>query len=255
MSGSLAPGDQLLSEPGLAVQHNMSRVTIRRALDGLARDGLIKRQPGAGTFVCRKVQNPVMKADLTNMLSHLAAMGAATKVKLLDFGYGVPPSIVRDALKLEPLERVQHSLRLRFRDNVPFSYLTTYVPERIGITYTEHDLSTTPLLSLLERSGVVLAKADQMISATLAGPETASALQVKMGSPLVSLTRIVTGADGRGVEYLSAQYRPDMHHFHMELTRAGDGSERHWQTNEITPENATSKLTIRRGTIRGRRRG
>ena len=51
VSGSLRAGDRLPSEPALAQRHRLSRVTIRRALEGLERDGLIDRVPGAGTFV------------------------------------------------------------------------------------------------------------------------------------------------------------------------------------------------------------
>jgi GntR family transcriptional regulator len=229
-SGALAPGERLPSEPSLAAAHGLSRVTIRRALQGLSRDGLITRQPGAGTFVAdaRGAQAP-MVADLSNMLAHLAAMGSATQVRLLSFGYGVPPAPIAEALRLEPGERTQNAVRVRLLDGAPFSYLVTHVPERIGSTYTEADLACRPLLELLERSGVVADKADQTISATLAGPDTAEALGVEIGSALVSLVRVVRDADGRGVEHLSALYRPDMHAFHMELTRTGDVSNRHWR--------------------------
>lgn len=234
-SGAFMPGQRLPSEPDLAETHSLSRVTIRRALDGLARDGLITRQPGAGTFVRNLDAKPAIVADLSNMLAHLVAMGHATRVRILGFTYGAAPSQVASALQLGPGERTQHSLRVRYVEDVPFSYLSTHVPERIGLTYTEDDLATTPLLVLLERSGVIAASADQTISATLAGPAAAAALDVQIGSALLSLTRVVTGQDGRGVEYLSALYRPDMHSFHMELTRISDGSDRIWRPKSGIP--------------------
>ena len=228
-SGALPSGHRLPSEPTLAATHGLSRVTIRRALDGLSRDGLISRQPGAGTFVTRTGSGPLVVADLSNMLAHLAVMGRSTRVKLLSFAYVSPPAAIATALKLRANERTQHSLRVRYLDGTPFSYLSTHVPECIGTTYSEADLATTPLLELLERSGVVAGKADQTISATLAGPDAAKALNVEIGSPLISLTRVVLGADGRGIEHLAALYRPDMHAFHMELQRTGRGADRHWQ--------------------------
>lgn len=228
-SGAFRPGHRLPSEPALAASHGLSRVTIRRALDGLARDGLISRQPGAGTFVSDAAARPPVVSDLSNMLAHLAAMGRATRVRLLHFSYVEPPPAIAAALKLEPGERTQHALRVRYLDDAPFSYLSTHVPERIGATYSENDLANRPLLELLERSGVVAEKAGQTISATLAGPETAAALDVEIGSALIALTRVVMGADGRGVEHLSALYRPDRHAFHMEMMRAGDDANRHWR--------------------------
>ncbi|MEJ1158968.1 GntR family transcriptional regulator [Prosthecomicrobium sp. N25] len=255
LSGALAPGERLPGEPSLAAAHGLSRVTVRRALDGLARDGLVTRLPGTGTFVSEPPGRPKVVADLANMFAHLVAMGRATKVKLLSFSYVVPPPAVAAQLHLAPGERTQASLRVRYYEDVPFSYLSTHVPERIGVTYSEADLANRPLLELLERSGVVAARAEQTISATLAGPESAAALGVELGSPLISLTRIVLDQEGRGVEHLSALYRPDQHAFHMELVRAGDGLDRHWRPTTGAPSpaanvNATGSAPAQRPKVR-----
>jgi GntR family transcriptional regulator len=228
LKGTLSPGHRLPSEPQLAMQHRLSRVTIRRALDGLEQDGLIRRQPGAGTFVLDARPRKGVVGDLSNMLAHLVAMGRATRANLLSFGYMPAPQAVAAGLRLAEGERVQHSIRVRYIDDTPFSHLTTYVPERIGSTYSEADLASTPLLTLLERSGVVADRASQTVTATLAGPEIAELLQVEIGSPLLSMTRVVFDDQGRGVEYLQALYRPDLHSFQMEMTRTGIGAERRW---------------------------
>lgn len=228
LSGALPPGHRLPSEPSLATQHSLSRVTIRRALDGLARDGLIRRQPGSGTFVLDTSPRKSVVGDLSNMLAHLAAMGRASTVKLLAFRYATPPLPVAEALKLRDGEKAQHSVRVRFVDGTPFSHLTTYVPDRIGRHYSETELAATPLLELLERAGIKAERASQSISATLAGPEIAASLEVEIGSPLLAMTRVVYDAEGRGVEYLAALYRPDQYAFQMELTRTGLGPDRQW---------------------------
>jgi GntR family transcriptional regulator len=174
---------------------------------------------------------------------------------------------VASALQLGAGEQTQHSLRVRYLDEAPFSLLSTYVPEYIGVTYSESDLVSTPLLELLERSGVGAAKAHQTISATLASPDAADALGVEIGSPLLSLTRVVLSADGHGIEYLSALYRPDRHAFRMEMVRTGRGAERRWQPTVATPTTTVTsakpkaasrslrqKPAADRHTPRGRRR-
>ncbi len=249
-SGALQPGHRLPSEPRLAAAHRLSRITIRRALDGLARDGLISRKPGTGTFVRDTAVASAVVSDLSNMLVHLAAMGRATRVKLLAFSYGAPPPSIAEALKLGPGEATQHALRVRYLDGTPFSYLATHVPQAIGRTYARKDLAVTPLLKLLERSGVVASTACQTISATLAGPEAAAALNVAIGSPLLSLVRIVLDRDGNGIEHLTALYRPDMHAFRMEMLRTGQGRDRHWRPTIDTDV----KPIGRRSATSGRRR-
>jgi GntR family transcriptional regulator len=222
-SGALTPGARLPGEPALAAEHGVSRMTARRALDRLACEGLVQRRPGAGTFVrgADDGRGSVVRvtADLADVFAHLKAMGRAIGVRLVSFAYGAPPDAVAAALGLAPGERAQRSVRVRSIDGAPFSWLTTHVPERIGVTYTEVDLAATPLLELLERSGVVAARASQAVGATLAGPEAAEALRVEIGAPLLSLTRVVYDAAGSGVEHLHALYRPDGFSFQMDLLR------------------------------------
>ncbi|MFC5353793.1 GntR family transcriptional regulator [Azospirillum himalayense] len=228
VAGDLPPGGRLPGEPALAAEHAVSRVTVRRALDLLEKEGLVQRKPGSGTFVHdSRAVRPIV-ADLPNVLSHLIDMGRSTDVKLLSFSYVAPPEAIAESLGLKPGERVQRSVRVRLIDGEPFSYLTTHVPEWLGLTYSEAELAARPLLELIERSGVKTERATQAINATLAGPEPAAALDLEIGSPLLTLTRIVHDPSGRGVEHLHALYRPDRYAFHMDLVRIGDDGERRW---------------------------
>jgi len=228
VSGEDRPQSRLPSEPTLAAQYGVSRVTVRRALDQLANDGLIERRAGSGTFVRGGGTSMPVVADLSNVLTHLVEMGRRTDVKLLSFGYVAPSTLMADTLGLAPGERVQRSVRVRLIDGQPFSHLTTYVPERIGISYSEADLASTPLLELLERSGVVAERASQSIGATLAGPDVAQALDLEIGAALLSMTRVVYDPFGRGIEHLQALYRPDRYSFNMDLARTGGDGARRW---------------------------
>jgi GntR family transcriptional regulator len=236
VGGEIAPGVRLPGELALAAEHGVSRVTIRRALDLLAGEGLIDRRPGSGTFVRAVATARPITADLSNVLSHLVQMGRQTGVRLLSFTYAVPPVAVAQALGLAPGERTQRSVRVRLIDGAPFSYLVTHVPERIGVTYSEADLAATPLLSLLERAGTTVERASQTIGATLAGPEVAEALGLEVGAPLLSLTRVVIDRAGGGVEHLHALYRPDRYSFQLDLVRTGAAGDRRWNPLPKRPE-------------------
>ena len=220
----------LPGEQALAVQHGVSRVTIRRALAELEREGLITRRHGAGTFALGKAIAKPIIADFSDVLAHLIAMGRETAVKLLEFGYQNPPAAIAQALKLHPGEKTQYSVRVRLIDGLPFVHLTTHVPEKIGVTYTEADLASRPLMALLERSGVRVDRATQEITAVLASPDVAAALHVDVGSALIGMRRTVFAPDGSGVEHINALYRPDRYTLSMELVRTGDNRERRWAT-------------------------
>ena len=69
----------------------------------------------------------------------------------------------------------------------------------------------------------------QTVTATLATPDVAEALGLAVGAPLLALKRVVRDSSGRGVEHLSALYRPDMFRLEMTLSRVGAGDARHWE--------------------------
>ncbi len=230
LGGRFPAGAALPGELRLAEMHGVSRVTIRRALDALEGDGLIERRAGSGTMVRSPGSQPAqIIADFTTLMPQLRRMGDETTARLLAFSYGAPPPHVAEALHLGDGARVQRAVRLRLSSDQPFSHLTTHVPEEVAQGYSEADLATTPLFRLMERSGVEVDHARQTVSAALATPDVAEALDVSVGVALIALTRVVYDTAGNGVEHLSALYRPDRFRLEMVLNRVGDADTRHWE--------------------------
>jgi len=229
-SGSHPPGTPLPGELKLAETHGVSRVTIRRALDALVSDGLIERRAGSGTVTRQPPAMPQqIRADFATLMPQIRQMGEETTARLLSFSYATPPALVAEALRLAADVRVQNAVRLRLARGLPFSYLTTYVPEDIASAYSEADLAAAPLLRLLERSGLRIDHAQQSVSAVLAAPEVAEALETEVGAALIALTRVVYDETGRGIEYLSALYRPDRFRLEMTLNRVDAEDAPLWQ--------------------------
>jgi len=233
-SGWLQAGARLPSEPELASSYGVSRVTVRKALGNLEREGLIDRRPGAGTFVTQaRAQQPI-SADLADLMANIVALGQTTKARLVSFGYEPPPARVAQTLGLASGDKAQRSIRVRSLNAEPFSHLTTWVPEAIGVRYNEADLGSTPLLTLLARSGVEVARAVQSISATRADPQVAGALNLEVGSPLLAVRRLLRDHDGRGVEYLEALYRPDRYELTLDMVRGPGAADGRWRLAPAT---------------------
>src|SRR3954462_10330977 len=87
LSNALAPGARLPTEVDLARFHQVSRVTVRRALAELARERLIERRRASGTRVTYRRPSKPMTADIANVLATLAEMGQRTTSRLLSFRY------------------------------------------------------------------------------------------------------------------------------------------------------------------------
>jgi GntR family transcriptional regulator len=241
LSGALSLGAKLPTENDLADRYAVSRVTVRRALGELARERLIERRRSAGTRVIyRRAPGPVI-ADISGVLANIADMGRRTAVKLLSFDYVPATGTVGEALGVGPNELLQRSIRVRSIDRVPFSYLTTHVPESVALTFTQQELSARPLLELLERAGVKVEHARQRISAGLATPDVADALDVRAGSPLIEFVRVVSDQSGRAVEHLHALYRPDRYAFEMDLVRSAATGSKAWSPVERRSGRAASR--------------
>ncbi len=228
LTGEYPANAVLPSEQDTAGKFGVSRITAKRALNELASAGLVVRERGRGTKVIHHAPPPPVTGSVEGLLENLLAMGLETDVRLLVFDYVRPTPDVAAALQCENGQTVQRAVRLRLLEDVPFSYLITHVPERVGRSFSRDDLAARPLLTLLERSGVVVSRAEQTISAALADVETAPALAVELGAPLLKIDRVVFDQDERPVEHITALYRPDRYQFRMTLTRIGDESTRSW---------------------------
>jgi GntR family transcriptional regulator len=216
------PADQPMpSEPDLSVMFSVSRITIRRALERLKNEGMISRSRGRGTFPLKAPKpEKIQDTGLSGVFENLVAMGLLTEARLVEFSYIVPPEDIRRIMALDRAAKVQRAVRVRSFRRTPFSYLTTFVPEAIGLHFSSADLEEKPLLMLLEEQGRKIDRASQSISARLADPKIAGFLNVGVGSALLCIKRLVRDVSGEPVEYLEALYRPDVYEYAQELSRA-----------------------------------
>ncbi len=226
LEGAFPPDRPMPGEVELAASFGVSRVTLRKTMERLEREGLIRRERGRGTFALLPAETEAQatRADIGGLVENLLAMGLRTEVEVTEFGYEPMPPDVAVAMKLAPGATAQKAVRLRSYEGAPFSYATTYVREEIGRTYTAEDMVETPLLRLIERARARIAGARQSISASAADPRVGALLGVDVGAPLLSVTRVVFDETGIGIERIRALYRPDRYAFELDLTpNAGPG--------------------------------
>jgi len=242
--GQLPPGAKLPGELVLADEHQVSRITVRRAMAALVDEGLVTRRAGVGTVVAhRPLEATQITADVSNLLPNFVRMSNESSIRLLEFAYRPASSVIASRMKLASCERVQFSVRVRSMKGQPFSYLVTHVPASVAQNYDANALATTSLFVLLERGGVKVDHATQTISATLATQEIAEALDVPVGAPLIVLQRVVFDKEGRGVEHLEAFYRPDRYRIQVDLGRAGETSSRYWEPIRQSSESSNRPLS------------
>ena len=227
--GQFAGG--LPAELVLSKQFSAGRVTVRRALEQLASEGLIIRQAGRGTRPAPdKAGKSAGQLDqngnprptrLTGLLEKIVSMSLRTSVTVLEWRTIGASESVAKALQIAPNAKVQKGVRRRSLPNGPLSYITTYVPEDLARHFGRRELAKKPILRLLEESGVELGRAHQTVSARQADAVVAAQLEVAVGTALLSVHRLVYDIHDRPVQWLHGLYRPDRYEYQMEVSQVG----------------------------------
>ncbi len=214
--GAFPPDALLPGEQALAKLFAVSRITVKRALNELAADGLVSRHRGRGTQIIGRPTAPVVRSSFDELLQSLHQMGLVTEIELLEStGVSAGGAGVAGQMGLAAEAALQRVVRRRRLEGEPLSYLVTYTPAAIAAHYTERDLASTPFLTLLERAGATPAEAEQWITAVAAEPQVASALGVGASAPLLKIERVMRDAGGRVVQLIHGWYRPDRFQYHV----------------------------------------
>ena len=234
--------DGLPGELALIEQFGVARVTVRRALQRLADEGLISRNPGRRTRpvppVAVEPRNPgpdgTERANLHGLLENLVTMGLRTSVKVVDVATVSASTQVAEALKMKLGDPVQKAVRVRSTREGPLSHITTYVPAELARSFGRRELMKKPILVLLEQAGVKVGRAHQTISARLADNVLAQHLDVAVGSALLAVRRLIYDEDERPVQWLHGFYRPDRYTYEMELSRVGSIDAKVWVSKDVS---------------------
>jgi GntR family transcriptional regulator len=200
---AFAPDLPLPSEMQLAEAYDVSRVTVRRALELLEREGWIRRKHGVGTFIAPREDPAEQEAGrVSGLVENLITLGLETTARLLSYQPSAPtPATVLQALNLPQDARTLRIERLRFYKNKPLSVTTVYLPESVAHLAPESAIDDRPIMRILEGGGVRALRAEQTISAIPADDEAAHKLNVAIGVPLLRLRRTVFDSEGQPFEH------------------------------------------------------
>lgn len=218
--GAILPGDALPSERDLAARVDMSRVTVRKAVQHLVREGLLVQRHGSGTYVAPQPSRVEQSlSQLTSFTEDMARRGMAVRAVFLDRGLYAPSPEETVTLGLSPGENVARVARLRISGEMPLAIERAALSA--GILPDPHAIETS-LYAHLERSGNRPVRAIQRIRAASLGSEDAALLEVPTGAAGLHIERTSYLASGRVVEFTRSIYRGDTYDFVAEL-RLGDG--------------------------------
>jgi GntR family transcriptional regulator len=212
-SDKLRASDFLPPERDIAKALGVSRITVRKALDGLEQEGLIERRRGSGTVVTKRLQHDF--SALTSFTAEVLARGGAPRSEWLErssaaasadetFLLGFPTGL--------PLYRMK---RVRFADDVPMAVEHSTVP---ADTLAAVDAVEDSLYDAMKANGARPARAWQRLQAIVFDEALAGMIGVDVGAPGLLVERRSFDAVGRLIEVTKTYCRGDSYDFVSELT-------------------------------------
>jgi GntR family transcriptional regulator len=212
----LGPDDALPSERQLAADLGVSRITVRKAIDGLVEEGLLVSRQGSGNFVCTRIDKNFAK--LTSFSEDMRARGRTPRSVWLKRAEGTVSPEEALKLALSPGSLVYRFHRLRFADDEPMSIEFATVA---AFALPSLEAVDTSLYDALEAAGNRPVRALQRLHALLLNAEQAKLLKAGKGDAGLLVERLGYLRDGRAVELSQSYYRGDTYDFVAELNAIG----------------------------------
>ncbi|MBI2205072.1 MAG: GntR family transcriptional regulator [Candidatus Rokubacteria bacterium] len=190
-----SPGSRLPPERTLAEMYGVSRITVRQALDALAREGLVRRGRGrgGGTFV-QDHDGTAGRPKVAGSFGALYSSRQIERVDILTFARRASSGEVSTALGLAPGSEVRYIERLFIAPRGPLAHVRSFLPPPIGDRLRRSELRTMMLHeALVRRHRVKISEARDEIEAALADSVAARLLDVELGRALVRVRRVLVG--------------------------------------------------------------
>ena len=213
----LGVGTAIPSERQLSADLGVSRLTLRAALDDLAREGYLVRRRGSGTYV----QHPKISQELTitSFSDDMRRRGMVPGSRTLSMSTILAGARLGRSLNVSPSEQIVVVKRLRLADGESMAIETLHIPESLVPGLTPKALTGSFYDLLRDRYGVQIAEGIQAIEPTVTNEEESEVLGVPLHSPAFLFERTSRDDAGRTVEFVQSVYRGDRYRIVTELSR------------------------------------
>lgn len=216
----LLPGDQLPSERQLSEQYDISRTTVRLALERLEERGLIVRRQGKGAFVADEDRSSTDLGLCYSFTEEMERLGKIPSAKILSFEEVGATKSVAKALGLSLGAPVYDIHRLRLADDVPMLVGHSYLPAELFPGLTRERVAGEALYDIIERDyGQTIASAVEEVRASSASADEAKELGIDERVPVLGITRITHSDEGRIIENTRSVARADKFKYRVVHTR------------------------------------
>jgi GntR family transcriptional regulator len=215
-AGKWKVGDRIPAERELALQFDVSRMTLRQAIQTLVDEGILERRVGSGTYVAnQKVQE--VASGVTSFTDIMKRQGKKPSSKTISYHFATPSLSEIEKLHLAgDAPKVLRMERIRYADGVPISFEVASIPADIVQGLTKAEVTDSFYHALETKGGYELGGAQQTVSAETASERISEYLDIKRGEAILKMRQITFLQDGRPFEYVRTQYAGERFEFYLE---------------------------------------
>ncbi|ABJ63689.1 GntR family transcriptional regulator [Levilactobacillus brevis] len=214
-AGKWAVGDRIPSERELSRNFDVSRMTLRQAIQTLVDEGILERQVGSGTYVAnQKVQEKM--SGVTSFTDLMLTQGKQPTSKTISYHVMNPSLSEAEKLKLNEDDQVLRMERIRYGDDVPICFEVATVPEKLVDGLSKKEVTSSLYRALEDKKQLSPGKAQQTVSAMSASERIAEYLSIKRGDAILRLRQVTYLQDGTPFEYVRTQYVGERFEFYLE---------------------------------------
>ena len=214
-NGEWKNGEKIPAEAELCAIYKLSRITVRKAVDELVRNGYLLRFQGKGTFVA----GIGLEQKLSGFYSFsetLLQKGKEEHVKMLSFTVEKADNVIAEHLSIAAQEKVFRIVRLRSVDNTTYALETSYIPVQLCPSLAKKDIKEKGLYNSMRKLGINPQRIIEKFRADALRSPEAKLMALKAGKPIIHLER-TTFDDNVIVEYCVSIGRGDFFTYTVEL--------------------------------------
>lgn len=209
--------DMIPSERELCEKYEISRMTVRQAIESLVHEGILYRKRGIGTFVSQQKIDQVLVKP-TNFTTDMLNIGMKPSSKILECKVVPAPEDTARLLEIGAGEEIIELYRLRLANDKPMAIEQAYIVFGLAKNILKTNMTNKSLYAMLrEECSLDIALAKQTIQIAFSDQEYSGILDVKLDSPVFLMDRVDYLSDKRPIEYVKSYYRADRFKFTVEL--------------------------------------
>lgn len=206
------------SERELMEKYQVSRITVRKAIDELVKEDYLYTIQGKGTYV-KTINSDTDMYEINSCTKDVLKLGKTPSKKLIISEIIKADSKRAKLLNITTNDNVFHMGRITYADGEPLNYTLTYLPEKLMIGIQDFDYEKESLYNILEKEyKIKILKSKRSIEAILAKDEIVDYLNVEDDTPLILFGCTTYGiVNGKEVpiETFKCYYRTDKFKFYI----------------------------------------